>query len=176
MAKVNSNTRIYIANLGKYNEGILQGKWFDLPLCETWDEIKARIGLNDEYEECAIHDYETDIDGLTIGEYDNIEDLSDMISAYEDLDEWQAQTAAAAVSYFGYKLTEVIDRIDDFNLMSDIKDDYDLGYYYAVESGCYEIDDKNPLSNYIDYERFGCDIGFDISGGHTEYGFIEEMR
>ena len=45
--------RIYIANLGKYNEGELVGAWFTPPV--DYDEMAERIGLNDEYEEYAIH-------------------------------------------------------------------------------------------------------------------------
>ncbi len=48
--------RVYIANLGKYNEGELVGAWFEPPI--DFDEVKERIGLNDQYEEYAIHDYE----------------------------------------------------------------------------------------------------------------------
>lgn len=48
--------RIYIANLGKYNEGELVGAWFTPPV--DYDEMAERIGLNDRYEEYAIHDYE----------------------------------------------------------------------------------------------------------------------
>ena len=58
--------RIYIANLGKYNEGELVGAWFTPPV--DFEEVKERIGLNDEYEEYAIHDYELpfEIDEYTI--------------------------------------------------------------------------------------------------------------
>ena len=44
--------RIYIANLGKYNEGELVGAWFTPPV--DFEEVKERIGLNDEYEECPL--------------------------------------------------------------------------------------------------------------------------
>ena len=46
--------QVYIANLGKYNEGKLVGGWFSFPLDE--EVIAERIGLNAEYEEYAIHD------------------------------------------------------------------------------------------------------------------------
>ena len=45
--------QVYIANLGKYNEGELVGDWFSFPLDE--EVIAERIGLNAEYEEYAIH-------------------------------------------------------------------------------------------------------------------------
>ena len=35
--------RIYIANLGKYNEGELVGAWFTPPV--DFEEVKERIGL-----------------------------------------------------------------------------------------------------------------------------------
>uniref|UniRef100_UPI0020BFB3BE antirestriction protein ArdA n=1 Tax=Staphylococcus aureus TaxID=1280 RepID=UPI0020BFB3BE len=44
--------QVYIANLGKYNEGELVGAWFTFPI--DFEEVKEKIGLNDEYEEYAI--------------------------------------------------------------------------------------------------------------------------
>ena len=48
--------KIWVANLGKYNEGINKGEWFTLPT--DMSEIGKKIGLNERYEEWAIHDYE----------------------------------------------------------------------------------------------------------------------
>lgn len=47
--------KIYIANLGKYNEGELVGKWVELP-CEDLDEVLKEIEVVDgtAYEEYAI--------------------------------------------------------------------------------------------------------------------------
>lgn len=55
--------KIYIANLGKYNEGELVGKWVELP-CEDLDEVLKEIEVVDgtAYEEYAIHDYESDME------------------------------------------------------------------------------------------------------------------
>ena len=39
------------------------------------------------YEEVAIHDYETEIEGLEIDEYDNIEKLSNLVESCEELHE-----------------------------------------------------------------------------------------
>ena len=43
--------RVYIANLGKYNEGYLVGDWFSFPIDE--EEVAERIGLNSYYEESS---------------------------------------------------------------------------------------------------------------------------
>lgn len=36
--------QVYIANLGKYNEGELVGAWFTFPI--DFEEVKEKIGLN----------------------------------------------------------------------------------------------------------------------------------
>ena len=43
--------RVYIANLGKYNEGYLVGDWFSFLIDE--EDVAERIGLNEQYEEYA---------------------------------------------------------------------------------------------------------------------------
>lgn len=63
--------QVYIANLGKYNEGELVGAWFTPPI--DYDEMAERIGLNDEYEEYTIHDYELPFE---IDEYTPIEEIN----------------------------------------------------------------------------------------------------
>jgi len=37
---------VYIANLGKYNEGYLVGAWFTFPIDE--EDVKEKIGLNEQ--------------------------------------------------------------------------------------------------------------------------------
>ena len=66
---------VYIANLGKYNEGYLVGAWFTFPIDE--EDVKEKIGLNEQYEEYAIHD--TDNFPIAIGEYVSIEELNDCL-------------------------------------------------------------------------------------------------
>lgn len=56
--------RVYIANLGKYNEGELVGDWFSFPIDE--EDVAERIGLNSYYEEYAVHD--TDNFPIEIGD------------------------------------------------------------------------------------------------------------
>ena len=44
---------VYIANLGKYNEGYLVGAWFTFPIDE--EDVKEKIGLNEQYEDCLLY-------------------------------------------------------------------------------------------------------------------------
>lgn len=72
--------QLYIANLGKYNEGILQGEWFTFPV--DMNEVAEVIGLNAQYEEFAIHDYEFDFP-MTISESADIEKLNELVEIIE---------------------------------------------------------------------------------------------
>ena len=72
---------VYIANLGKYNEGYLVGAWFTFPIDE--EDVKEKIGLNEQYEEYAIHD--TDNFPIAIGEYVSIEELNSMYEMIQDI-------------------------------------------------------------------------------------------
>lgn len=169
----------YITNLGKYNEGELIGEWITFPIDE--DELSLvmeRIGCyyededgephNEEYEEFFFTDWECEAD-LHLGEYENIDDLNELA---EKMDEWDEDLLKAACEI--WDINEVLDNDpDDYCLYGDIDNDYDLGYYWIEESGCYDLSGMGNLSNYIDYEAFGRDVRLESSGGFTEYGFIE---
>ena len=74
--------KIYIANLGKYNEGQMVGRWYTVPV--NIEQVKEELGLNGDYEEYAIHDYELPFD---IGEYESIERINNIYHQLEDADE-----------------------------------------------------------------------------------------
>ena len=99
--------RIYIANLGKYNEGELVGAWFTPPV--DFEEVKERIGLNDEYEEYAIHDYELPFE---IDEYTPIEEVNRLCEMVEDLPEYIQEELSELQSYFG-SIEELCEHEDD---------------------------------------------------------------
>lgn len=188
---MDTQTRVYVANLGKYNEGELVGSWLTLPATE--DEINklfCKIGVGRMvdgeykhgvefdgilYEETAIHDSETSFTGLVIDEYTNLPELSEQIERIEDLDVYDAKKLEAVLDYFLYDIVDVIDRLDDFVLYDGICNDYDLGYYFAHDTGLYEIDSSNRLFNFIDYEAFGYALSTEMGGGYTAQGFIEEI-
>lgn len=168
-----TTARIAITNLGKYNGGELVYKWLDLPF--TDEELQAvlnEIGINEEYEEYFISDYDTDITGLTIGEYDNIEELNNLIEEYDNLDEWDREKVSAIIEADSITLKEAIDCIDDVNVYPDIQNDYDLGYYWVNEAGIYDLKSMGDLANYIDYELLGRDVRLDESGSFTNNGYV----
>lgn len=163
-----TNTRIYLTNLGKYNEGTLQGEWVDLPITEEeLEKILKRIGINKEYEEYFITDYETDLN-ITIGEYENIKELNETIEELEDISDFEIDKVNAIIEYKNYSSVE-----DLQNVISDY-DDYN---WYAGMSGAeYEemlVEDNGQLDSLsswlkdyitIDYESMAYDDDIYDSG------------
>ena len=175
----------YITNLGKYNEGKLIGEWVSFPIDENdLNEVYERIGINERYEETFNTDYEINIEGLkadnlgiNCGEYVSIDDLNCLAEALESLQEWELKKLAAALEFKGCsnvdEIMQLIENLDNYYLYEDVKSDYDLGYYWAEESGCYNLAQLGTLANYIDYEAFGRDIRLRADGMMTDYGWIE---
>jgi antirestriction protein len=182
----NTNTRIYIANLGKYNEGELVGKWVELPIDEDdLNKVFAEIGLgyfdeDDEYhhglcvngiyyEEYAIHDFESDIDDFHIGEYEDIIYLSELIERVEDLDVHEFEAFQACREATGDSLEDCLETIEygNFTLYSGMSLEEVAEEF--VDEGVFSTE---TLLQYIDFERLGRDLGFD---GYTEtdYGVIQ---
>ena len=171
----------YITNLGKYNEGSLVGKWHDFPTTkEAIRETFAEIGIDGiRYEEFFITDYDCDIDGIHshLGEYSSINELNYLAEKIEGLEEWEAEVYRAAVESGDYcgsvkDLINLTDNLGCFDFTQGLNDDYNLGYYWAEESGCYDTKNMGSLTNYIDYERFGRDIRLDEGGVFTSKGYI----
>jgi len=159
-----TNTKIYLTNLGKYNEGILQGEWVDLPIEE--EELKKvfeRIGINKEYEEYFITDYETDLN-ITIGEYENIKELNETIEELEDLTDFDIDKVNAIIEYANADLREVIDSYDDYTWYSGMSGaDYEE---MLTDDGGYLQNIPSWLENYIsiDYESMADDDDIYDSG------------
>ena len=154
--------KLYVANLGKYVEGSLVGGWIALPVDE--EEFKTFltdvVGINEEYEEYAIHDYESDINDLKIGEYDSIDELNEIAILYDCMQDYEKLVVESIMewNYYGSgssALKESIEQVENFYLLSDVNNDSDYGYYLVEEGSIGEI--PSYLENYIDYEGLGRD-------------------
>ena len=159
--------RIFLTNLGKYNEGRLIGEWVELPCTDNeLEAVKERIGISDGpdengnyYEEWFITDYETDIYGVEIGEYDNLDKLNKLAETLENLDEYEKEIVEAMISE-GYTLEDAIDSKDNCIVYSDCEDMADVAEEYAGETGLLNSIPEN-LRSYFDFEAFGRDMSFE---------------
>lgn len=185
---------IALTNLGKYNEGVLDFVWLELPATDeeiaaafdkiqvSHDDIKwysnglgeaSRDGSKDfygEYEEYFITDYECDF--YEVGEYENLDSLNELADTIENLQDYEKDIVKALMSELGYTLENAINNVDDCYLWTGCHDMTDVAYEY-VESCDLLHDVPDSLKNYFDYEAFGRDLSFDCTWIETNEGMLE---
>ena len=176
--------KIFITNLGRYNEGYLVGKWVKLPVSEDkLDEVLEEIGIDNEYyEEYFITDTdcENEIIGIgdVISEYSSVQALNELAQRLEELSDDEADKLGAVLEYEACRsvsdVLELLDELDNFDLLTDVTDDEDLGYYYAEEY-C-SIDIPENIQPYFNYEAYGRDIRLESSCLYTSHGFLLDNR
>lgn len=159
---------VYIANLGKYVEGEEVGAWFTLPV--NIEDVKERIGLNSEYEECAIHD--CDNIPFEVDEYMSLEELNRCYYLLEEIeDKIPMDDLKAVMDGSGYSVDELAEHIDDVYIYEGIGDMEELARYRIDEEQVLgEIPEK--LRYYIDYSAYARDLeieGYFVVGNHGIY-------
>lgn len=163
--------KVYIANLGKYNEGELVGVWFTPPV--DFEDVKERIGLNDSYEEYAIHDYELPFD---IDEYTPIEEINRLCALAEELEGTPIEEEMREIQhYFFGSFEEMVEHKDDIICYPDCDDMADVARYLLEESGTLgEV--PAHLQSYIDYESYGRDLELERNFLVTSHGVFEYVN
>lgn len=166
--------RAYITNLGKYNEGELVGQWVDFPCDEDdFEEILEKIGIDENYEEWFVTDYDCELDGLAseLEEYPGFDELNRVAEALEAWDD--DGLAEAVVDIWG--IDDLLETTPDDYLYFKAWDDEDIGYYFAEEFG-YLDEVPEHLRNYFDYEAFGRDVRLESNSGLSDNGYFIERN
>ncbi len=170
---------IYLTNLGRYVEGCLIGEWVKLPITEDkLQEVLTRIGINEQYEEYFITDYECIFGDLHISEYASITELNNLVEQIEGLADPDVEKLAAILEYEEptsiAEILQIIEDLDSFDLLTEVTDDEALGYYYA-ELGAFASVPEH-LQCYIDMERYGRDIRMETTCCYTSQGLVIDNR
>lgn len=168
--------RIFLTNLGKYNEGQLIGEWVELPCTnDELEAVKERIGISDEpdengncYEEWFITDYESDIQGVKVGEYDDLDELNELAEELDNLHIDQQQAIKAFLED-GSTFDEALEGVQNGNyrIYSDCDDMTDVAMEIVEECNYLNGVPEN-VARYFDYEAFGRDL--DLEG---KYYYID---
>ena len=178
--------KLYLANLGKYNEGVLKGAWIELPYTqEELEEKFVEIGIahydaegnyvpyvveTDEkgyeymYEEYAIHDYETDLN-IPINEYSSLSNLNAIENNvnYNEVDKVNILLNNGDISLRDLIETPAYKLLEDYSFVeldsSISNEDEKIGYGYIDEVMC-GIDQlpREVLERYFDFEAYGRDL------------------
>ena len=69
-------------------------------------------------------------------------------------------------------LINLIDNLDYFQCLWNVSGEYDLGFYWIKESGCYNLKELGNLANYFDYEKYGRDIVLEQCGTFCSSGYV----
>lgn len=153
--------KIFLTNLGKYNEGELVGEWVEFPLSQgELQEVFDHIGINEEY---FITDYECDL--YEVGEYENIDKLNDIAERIEKLDGEERNVVKALIQKLDYTLDEAIEKVNngDYRIYYDCDDMEDVAYQVVEECGYLE-NVPDDVARYFDYESFGREL--EIEGNY----------
>lgn len=164
--------RIFITDLASYNEGLLSGRWVDLPMAEDeleeiikdvlrvgWEESQAAgLCCCDHHEEWFITDYE----GFwkEIDEYENILELNEEVEMYEEITNNISEEALNLIlEDTGYTLEGVKELVNSgrYIIYKDVDNEGDVAYQAYEEYGRME---ELPLhlECYIDWEKVGRDM------------------
>ena len=160
--------KIFLTNLGKYNEGELVGKWLELPCDDITAELES-IGVkaNSRYEEYFITDYENEV-GYEVGEYESLEKLNELAEKLEDLDEYDAAKLKAYIEIEGDDIVEVLESksfeystfYPDMDLEDVARELVDSNFFGRVSS---------ILARYINYDAIAHDLScegyYEVSNG-----------
>ena len=153
--------KIYLTNLGKYNEGELVGEWVELPITNgELEKVLERIGINEEHEEYFITDYECNF--YHINEYDSVKKLNEIAEKLNELDEEEREVAETLISDLGFSVDEAIETVEngDYRIYYDCSGMDDVAYQVVQECGYLENVPEN-VARYFDYESFGRDLSIE---------------
>ena len=171
--------RIYIANLGKYNEGELASEPLKFPT--TTEEVQAllkRIGVdNIQYEEIFIADYGGDLPELNacLGEYESIDELNHLACLLSDLDQSDLEKFEAVIDsgeYTGsvHDLINLTQNLDCYDFYPGIDSEEALGRAYIEEMEMLDVPDN--VLPYFDFEAYGRDVRINEGGHFAPGGYV----
>jgi antirestriction protein len=170
----------YVTNLGKYNEGELNGEYLKLPA--TKEDVQALLSRIDVdgvmYEEFFITDYEANVDGLSknLGEYESLDELNYLAALLDEMDSWELELFEAALTEGDHTgsvkdLINLTFNLENYHLIEDVSDHEELGRFVMEEFDGREIPDW--MQGYFDYDGYGRDFDFNGHGHFTESGYVQ---
>lgn len=148
---------VYIENLHNGKNAWIELPTSDIVINKVLEEINPG-GLHN----VIIADYETDISGLKVSEYDNILELNTIAEEIDNLSDDEVIALQAYLEQYNdieQALEEV--RQGNYTIYYDCDDMSDVAYQVVNESGLLD-GVPETIKGYFDYEAYGRDI--DIEG------------
>ena len=165
--------RVFLTNLGMYNDGNLIGKWIDIDENSTMDDFEEdfkEIRINEEYDELFITDYEAPFE---IGEYENLQSIIDKCKKCDEILKRNGISEEVLKSLLQeYDIEDLVNA--DIYLHSGLFSMAEVAEEYIYE--CFDLNKMGHLAYYIDYESFGRDMALEGNFVETKEGMVEIVR
>lgn len=171
----------HIANLGKYNAGIMAET--ELPFPTTTEQVQAAlrtIGVDGlRYEEIIITDYSIGIDGIAplLGEYAHIDELNYLAIRLECLSPEDLSKFIAAVRHGEYasEMQDLINlaypcNLECYTLLPEVKTYEDYGRYLVDTKREFSLPKKARF--YFNYDEYGQTTVINEGGDLAPQGYI----
>ena len=175
----------FVTNLSKYNEGELLGEWVSFPTDrETMQQVFDRIGINEQYPEYFITDYDISIDGMSnnLGEFQRLDELNYLANEMTGMNEHELKKFEGILqSGVGLPETEnakayinLIHNLDCYELLEGVTNDEEYGQYIIENSELATSDNEQIewLLQYVDTEAIGRDACINTNGNFCKAGYI----
>lgn len=151
--------------LNYLNLGTMDFATLELPASsEEISEFFAKLNPNDQdcelqWCEMPVGELKGDYNSFYLSQYKELAEV-------EDLEEFD-MVLVACDNMFDVAMQKYTD--GEYRIFTDCKNDFDLGWEIATESGIVNSQDDSILSRYFDYEKFGQDCRF--NGSYTQIGY-----
>lgn len=164
--------KIFISNLRKYNEGQIIGEWVSLP-CEDIKEVLEKIS-NSDNDELFISDYETDISGLKVSEYDNILELNTIAEEIDNLSDDELIAFQAYLEQYANNIEQALEEVrqGNYRIYYNCDNMEDVAYQAVNESGLLD-GVPEQVKMYFDYEAYGRDMDINRTFIQIDNSFVE---
>jgi len=151
--------KIYVADLGDYNNGELRGRWIDMEDIsdedDLWEQIKEMLSVKPGHDEWMVYDYE---DFPDLGKHPSVEDL---VSINELVNEYGGELVSEL--YKQYEDVKYIEKLLVDGYYGEYKDKEDFAMSMVEE----QYGDLHKLignlAYYIDYEAYARDLESDFT-------------
>ena len=164
--------KIFISNLKEYNNGKIIGEWVSLP-CEDIEEVLEKIS-NSGKDELFISDYETDINGLKVAEYEDSLQLNEIAEEIDNFDDEEVIIFQAYLEQYTNDLQQALDAVRQGNYRIYYNCDNMEDVAYQVVNDCGLLDGvPEEVKIYFDYEAYGRDLDINRTFIQIDNSFVE---
>lgn len=164
--------KIFISNLKEYNNGKIIGEWVSLP-CEGLEEVLNKISNNGN-DELFISDYETDVNGLKISEYEDILQLNEIAEEIDNFDDEEVIIFQAYLDQYANDIEQALEEVrqGNYTIYENCDNMEDVAYQAVNESGLLD-GVPEQVKMYFDYEAYGRDMDINRTFIQIDNSFVE---